>query len=289
MVEGKGYLIGGRNNKPVNIYNPVDNSWSEVPGPGIELHHMQCVSYHESVWIVTSWTGGYPRESNVPQIYIYNTVENSWSTRMGLPKSRQRGGAAAVLHDEKIYVVAGNSGGHGSHSRSLGWMDYYDLKTEEWVTNLADMPDPRDHVGGAVVNGNALCVAGGRDGSVDLFATRGGTYCYYFATKLWKNVGVDIPTQRAGAAYGTTCEGNMMVVGGERYDAHDDVELFDGKQWTVLPSLVQKRHGSGLAVSDCLCGKIFIASGSGGRGARPELNSTEVYLPKGENLDCSSF
>ncbi|KAI0559010.1 ring canal kelch protein [Gracilaria domingensis] len=293
MVKGKGYLIGGRGEKPVDIFDPATNTWTDAPGPGIELHHMQCVAYGSEIWIPTSWTGPFPREQNVDKIYIFNTLSNSWYTRPGLPEYRRRGGAAAVLHDLKIYVLAGNRGGHGAHATTLGWVDYYDLRTNSWVLNLPSLPDPRDHVGGALVNWKKICVAGGRDGGVAGFTTtKGSTYCFNLNGKgsgWWQNMNAPIPAQRAGASYGMNCYGHLVIAGGERYDAFSRVDIFDGYLWRTTAYMKQKRHGSGLAVSNCMCGKIFIASGSGAQGGGPELKTTEVYHPYGNTNPCAFY
>ena len=47
-VNGKGYLIGGRGEKPVDVYDPNIQSWTQKAGPGLELHHMQCVAVEET-------------------------------------------------------------------------------------------------------------------------------------------------------------------------------------------------------------------------------------------------
>jgi len=41
-TNNKAYLIGGRGNPPVNVYDPSTREWSVEPGPGQQLHHMQC-------------------------------------------------------------------------------------------------------------------------------------------------------------------------------------------------------------------------------------------------------
>lgn len=197
-----------------------------------------------------------------------------------------------MLVGRRIYVVAGNRGGHGPPAQTLGWMDYYDLDTKTWVTGLKDLPIPRDHVGGALVNGQ-LCIAGGRDGGADDFfaAVESSVFCYDFELEDWVRKD-DIPTPRGGAATERLCDGRMMVAGGEgkRSAAFDTVEIFDGTSWTTAPPLKRARHGTGLAVAKkCTCGQVFIASGSGARGGSPELSETEVYLPNGKDGTCDSY
>jgi len=226
-------------------------------------------------------------EQNVAEILMFDTLTNTWSNKTGLPEHRRRGGGAAVLYGRDIYVVAGNRGGHGEGiGQALAWVDKYNIDTDQWTTNLTDAPHARDHTGGGIVDGK-LCVAGGRDsGAADYFnATILPTDCYNFATDQWE-VQEDIPQGRAGAAYGTTCDGKLMVAGGEGYgQAFDRVDVFNGTSWQTVDSLETARHGTGLAVN-CFCNHIYIASGSGAQGGNPELNTTETYFPSGIDVVC---
>lgn len=288
MVGNKAYLVGGRDKNPVNVYNPATRQWTQEPGPGLKIHHMQCVAADNKIWIISAWTGNCCSEQNVPDIYIYDTIAKKWQTKPGLPEERRRGGAAAVLHGRDIYLVAGNRGGHGAgKGRTLAWFDKYNIDSYQWTVNLTNAPHARDHTGGGMVNGK-LCVASGRDGgAVDCFnATVLPTDCYNFDTGTWE-VHADIPQGRAGAAIGTTCDGKLMVAGGEGYlQAWDRVDVFDGSSWQTIGSLQTARHGSGLAI-DCACNHIHIASGSGAQGGSPEMNSTETYFPAGIDVACS--
>lgn len=293
MANGKGYLIGGRGTRGVDEFDPKTRVWKKaVAKMPTQMHHMQCVFYQGKIWIATSWFGGSPRESVNEKMWIFTVATKTWKSAPGLPPARRRGAAASVVFNDKLYVVAGNRGGHGPPAKTLGWFDYYDFKTKKWVTNLPNLPVPRDHVGGAMVNGQ-LCIAGGRNGGANSFfsATVPSTYCYNFGMKKWIKKD-DIPAPRAGSAYGRTCGGKMMIAGGEGKfkAAFNRVDLFDGSKWTTLPSLKRARHGTGLAVANCgSCGQIFIASGSGARGGRPELESTEVWLPNGKDVRCANF
>jgi len=288
----KAYLLGGRyrGNNAVNIYNPVNRTWSEGAAPPIELHHTQCVMVNGTIWMVSAWTGEYPTESNVEEIHIYDPSSNSWSTKPGLPAERRRGGAAVVYYDRKIFVSHGNRGGHetADFAETLGWLDYFDIDSDEWVTDLLDAPNPRDHTGGVEIDGR-ICVAGGRDGGDIDFNNKQilPTDCYDPSTGTW-TVEADIPVGRSGASYGKTCDGKLMIAGGEgNGQAYRNVDVFDGSSWTKLDNLNVARHGSGLAV-DCQCNQIHIASGSGAQGGSPELRSVETYFQGGEDVACEA-
>ena len=70
MVGRKGYLIAGRARRNVEIYDVIHRTWSVGAKPPIQLHHSQCVVADNKIWIVSSWTGGYPMETNAEYIYV---------------------------------------------------------------------------------------------------------------------------------------------------------------------------------------------------------------------------
>lgn len=291
MAQGKGYLIGGRGKKNVGIFDPKVGTWTNGVNMPTQMHHMQCVHYNGTIYVPTSWYGGSPNESINEYMWAYDIGSDSWRNLTGLPLHRRRGAAASVILQNKIWVIAGNIGGHGPPSITLGYLDYFDLESGEWITELPDLPEGRDHVGAAVVGGK-ICIAGGRDGGIDKYkATIASTFCYDVGLSQWQNMNAPIPHPRAGAATGLTCDGKMMVVGGEGPPKRvfEDVEVFNGTGWEIWPPLVRARHGTGIAIANCNCGHIYIAAGSGDRGGRPELSSTERFIPLGGSATCSEY
>lgn len=293
MVDGLVVLLGGRGvDRTTDIYNPLSKTWRQGASPGkdVEIHHAQCVAIGFNVWIVSSWRGLFPFEMNNNRIFIYNVRSNSWSFRRGMPASRNRGSAAAVQRGDWIYVVGGNRGGHGSHATALPWMDAYNWRTGVWsaVGTFPDIPDGgRDHFGGGLVK-DELCIAGGRDSGTDKFftAVRRSTFCFNFNERRWSQRADMIPG-RAGTMTGTSCDGQLIVAGGEGFGiAFSRVDVFDGYRWFQGPSLIDSRHGSGLAVASCSCGHMFIPSGNGRQGGRQELSSMEQYIPSGAPPTC---
>jgi hypothetical protein len=186
-----------------------------------------------------------------------------------------------VVDGTKIWVSHGNRGGHekDSFATSLGYIDYYDTVTETWTlgsdAGFPDAPNPRDHTGGALVNGR-ICVSGGRDGGVINWPPVAPTDCFDPVTKTW-SVEANIPVVRSGSSYGTSCDGKLIVAGGEG-NISSRVDVFNGSTWqTFTNGLIDSRHGSGLAF-DCVRNLIYIASGSpnGGGG---QTKSMEIYTP----------
>jgi N-acetylneuraminic acid mutarotase len=289
-VGQRAYLVGGRGMKNTNIYDPRNRTWSVGATTPKELHHMQCVAAQGKLWIMAPWTGAYPQETNTPNAYVYDPATNTWATKTALPLGRRRGSAAAVvsLDESKIYVSHGTTGGHetANFSTTLPFLDVYDIATDSWK-NLSDSaPNPRDHTGGALINGR-ICVAGGRNGAEINWPSIAQMDCYNLTSGQWK-VEAPIPQVRAGSAYGVTCDGQLMIAGGEGDgQVWRNVDVFNGTSWTTIASLNVARHGTGLAV-DCVCNQIHVASGSLSQGGGIETKSVETYFPSGSDTKCTA-
>jgi len=277
--KGKFYLAGGRGIKPVNIYDPASNTWTDGTKPPIELHHFQAVSYKDKIWMVGVMTGKYPNEVPVPNIYIYDPATDSWETGDEVPADRQRGSSGVVIYKDKFYIVCGIADGHNGDHKT--WVDTYDPGTGRWEI-LPDAPNTRDHFHAVVIK-NKIYAAGGRNTSkntnqvfdlvipeVDVFDLKKQT---------WETLpeSSNLPTLRAGTS-AVNFKGNLLVIGGESMahkEAHNEVEALDPKTgiWEPKTSLNRGRHGTQAVVYK---GKIYTASGSGNRGGGPELKTIEI-------------
>lgn len=275
--KGKLLLIGGRRINPVDVFDISTNTWTARSETPLELHHFQAVPYQDRVYLMGAMTGNYPRETPLEKIVVYHPSTDKFSFVHSIPESRRRGGAGAVLYNDKIYVVGGITNGHVDGYQP--WLDEYDPKTGNWRV-LPDAPHARDHFQ-AVVIGDRLYSVGGRTTSqatkqvfeltvpeVDVFD---------FKTGKWLDEATcpDLPTGRAGNM--AVAVGGRLVVGGgesQQATAHADVEVYDpaSKKWDAAPKLNRGRHGSGFAIID---EHLYTASGSGNRGGGPELESIE--------------
>jgi len=277
-------LLGGRGIKPVSIYNIHTKKWSTGAPPPIELHHFQPVVYNNSIYIVGAFTGGWPDEKPVPNIYRYSPGKDSWTKGSTIPTKRQRGATGAVLVEDQIFVVCGIKNGHIDDHKN--WLDMYDLKTDTW-TQLPDAPRPRDHFQAVAAEGQIFVMAGRRSSAPnDGFKhTIKEVDIYDIAKKEWTTASKPIPTPRAGN-FATLYNKEVLILGGEsgtQVAAHNEVEGFhiNNLQWTSHTPMIQGRHGTGAAlVGD----KIIIASGCGNRGGQPELQTIEAFIPKTDTI-----
>jgi large repetitive protein len=279
-VGNKGYLVGGRGNLPTEEYDFATKTWTKKANPDIELNHFQAVNIKNEIWMAGGFTGGFPGETPVAQIRIFNPANNAWRNGPEIPAARRRGSAGAVYHNGKLYLVCGITNGHlNGH---VAWFDEYDPDTRQWKT-LPDAPRVRDHFN-AVVVGNKLYLAGGRktsEATGQLFdLTIPEVDVYDFNTQQWSTLPAakNIPTQRAGTM-AVGFEGYVMIIGGESVsqdNAHAEVQAYDtiGEKWVVLQPLKRGRHGTGAFLYN---NQIYIAAGSGSRGGSPELDNVERF------------
>jgi len=280
-LNGKLYLLGGRGVKPVEEYDPASNTWKKLSPTPIQLHHFQAVPVGDRIALVGAMTGGFPKEPPVLNVWWFEPARDEWTKGPAMPVGRERGGAGAVLFQDKIYLVGGNTNGHWNGF--VTWVDALDLKTGEWQI-LPDAPHARDHFQASVVDGK-IVAAGGRRTYTETKQTFNLTVpevdVYDIAAGKWTTLEAKIPTPRAGCM-ATVRDGRVIIIGGEstaQGNAHNEVQalsLVTG-QWESLPSLNQGRHGTGAPFigDDC-----YVAAGCSQRGGGKEINSVEkLHFP----------
>lgn len=274
------FLFGGRGNRPVDRYVFQNNTWDSVAKMPIPLNHFQAVTYKNAVYIAGAFTGSYPHEKPVAEVYAFYPMTNTWGVETKVPVARRRGAAACVVYNDKLYLICGIVDGH--YDGQVNWVDEYDFKTKSW-RQLPDAPHARDHFQSVVIK-DKLYNAGGRRSSAKTNETFQLTVpevdVYDFSSGSWSTFdsSSNIPTQRAGCttvAIGKNC---FIVIGGEsakQKEAHNEAEIFNVKvgHWVNTLRLKQGRHGTQAVVYK---GRIFIVAGSANKGGGPELNDMEV-------------
>lgn len=282
-VGGKGYLMGGRGVKPVEEFDPATRIWRELGPTPLEIHHFQPVAVGDVVYVMTAMSGKYPKETPLDTAFIFDPATDAWRRGPEIPLHRRRGGAGTAVHDGRIYVACGIIDGHTSGT--VAWFDEFDPKSGTW-RELPDAPRVRDHLS-AVVSEDRLYLVGGRNTSYhepDNFtaffeAVIPEVDVYDFATQQWSTLPAQLPVPTAAGGLVAT-DGSIYYFGGESAQdlAHSETQQLDLKtgEWSLVAALQRGRHGGGTAVLD---GKVYVATGSGGRGGGPELSSTEVLEP----------
>lgn len=279
QVGDKFYLLGGRGMKPIDIYDPVARKWTQGAQPPFEMHHFQAIEYQGLLYVMGALNGGWPFETPIPNILIYDPAIDQWAIGPEIPGHRQRGAAGVAIHQDKLYLVCGIVNGHTSGW--VPWLDEYDPATNSWK-ELPDAPRARDHFQAAVIDGKLYAAGGRHSGKGSGFeATLGQVDVYDFASGKWSTLPSpqgDIPTQRAGCTALVSGK-DLIIIGGEsgsQVPAHSEAEVLNTttNTWSALPELNRGRHGTQAVLTNNV---IFIAAGCGNRGGEPELNTQEMY------------
>ncbi|PHN08375.1 Kelch repeat-containing protein [Flavilitoribacter nigricans] len=277
-VKSRFYLMGSRGIKPISIYDARKNTWTEGAAPPIEIHHFQPVNYRNKIYVIGALTGGYPGETPVPYILIYDPVLDAWSKGPDIPTHRLRGSTGVTVYRNRIYIAAGIKDGHrGDHKN---WLDVFDPRTGEWL-ELPDAPHARDHFQAIAAKGRIYLIGGRRSESEkDIFANlEPAVDVFDLRTGSWSTLEEPLPTPRAGNYLALYGKKQIVVLGGETGDqeaAHSETEVLDveNHEWSRWASMVQGRHGTGAVVYR---NKIFVASGCGKKGGAPEVPTMEVF------------
>jgi len=281
--KGKFYLIGGRGVNPVNVFDPVTNMWKQKSKSPLQIHHFQAVVYNDAIYLVGAMSGVYPTEPPLDNIWIYYPEKDLWEKGPEIPENRRRGGAGAVLYNDKIYLVCGIKIGHTSGTNN--YFDSYDLKTGKWE-KLTDAPHIRDHFPAIVVDDKLYCI-GGRNTSVHypnnfgaFFSATENIVDYYdFKEEKWYSLKEPIPYPTAAGGL-VHIDGKLIYMGGEgnqklAFNQTQCLDLQSGT-WSQLSSLNIGRHGSGAIIWQ---NKIYIAAGSPKKGGG-NMTSIEVFEEK---------
>ncbi len=274
------FLIGGRGIKHVEIFNPKTNSWKQAGKTPFEIHHFQPVVYGDEIYILSAFTGKFPRETPLEKVWIYNPKDDQWREGPVIPENRRRGGGGVLTVGDKIYVAGGIIDGH--HSGTIPWTDVFDPKTGKWV-ELSDMPHRRDHTV-AAGDDQHMYLLGGRTTDYHEEDNYGAFMAktiskvdrFNFSTGKWDTLAKDLPVATAGAG-AVMVKGKIYYMGGEtgQLAAHNEIQVYDintGK-WEIIGALERGRHGTQPVV---IGDKMYIAAGSGNKGGGPELSTTEA-------------
>jgi len=274
IVNGKLYLLGGRAIRAVQMFDPVTSTWTDVGSMPLELHHFQPVAVGDSIYVIGAFTCCYPEEPSIAEIHVFNTTTNTWSINGSMPASRVRGSASAVVRDNIIYLLGGNTLGHSGGA--VAWFDSYNPATGDW-TVLPDAPTKRDHFSAVIVSDYLVAAAGRQTASPNPFKNAvAATDMYDFSSGEWSSAD-PIPSLRAGALAAAAGD-EIIVAGGEINTSTLAIATVEAmnvytREWRALKPLGTGRHSGGGVVLD---GQFHVVAGSLKAGGAPETSSHET-------------
>jgi N-acetylneuraminic acid mutarotase len=258
----------------VESFDTEQNHWS-VPAPLPQsINHVNLASVEGRLHSFGGLAGSSPDDPvwlAVPECNRYDPHTDAWTPIAPMPGAA-RGSSAIGVSGSTVYVAGGMSQlaatANGTQN-ALSDVSSYDAATDTWNENYPPLPDPRQHAGGAVVNG-VMYVIGGRKEVEHHYNT-------VFALDLdqphtWEER-ARMPTSRGGLACSALQDRYIICAGGEgnvdnSLGVFVEVEMYDTQldEWWSLPPMDVARHGTAAVT---VRGRVYvpgggIASGGGG-------------------------
>jgi hypothetical protein len=252
------YVVGGfdSNRQSVaSVWVFDGTSWSSGPPLPIALNHPAATAVGDDVLVA----GGFNNGTATNRAFVLHEGAPAWADVS--PLHDARGAAALVTVAGTPYVIGGNAGG-----AQIADVERFDPAAGTW-TVVTQLPRPRNHLAGFVLNGQA-CVAGGREP-----ATSTSIDCLDPSTLGWTSIST-LPTPTSGAAAGVV-QGTLFVAGGEPSGEGSIVpvvqQLIAGA-WSTQPMLVP-RHGTGFAAFG---GRVWMCGGATAPGYAAVADCTSI-------------
>ncbi|MGK4003222.1 kelch repeat-containing protein [Sorangium sp. So ce1036] len=252
-LDGKVYVIAGldadqRNTGRVEVYDPRAGTWSEAAPLPLGLNHANVAAVNGKIYLLGGMIGDFPWMA-IGDAFEYDPATDAWTALDPMPEGTARGSAAVGTKGTKIYLAGGLRSLSSPFQDTVPTFSSYDVATGAWEA-LPDLPEPRDHVAGAVV-GSTFYVLGGRANGQDNVADT--VFAYDLAEGAW-STRAPMPTARGGVATAVIGE-TIYVIGGEGNQEpgtsgiFDDNEAYDTARdaWEVLAPMRTPRHGTGAA------------------------------------------
>ncbi|MFB4289743.1 Kelch repeat-containing protein [Nonomuraea sp. ATR24] len=287
VVGEKLYVIGGVLDEPafpttarMEVYDTRRDTWSTAAPLPVAMNHPNAVTVGGKIYVLGGLSGGTSWQA-LRDAFVYDPRTGHWTRLPSVPATMARGSAAIGVRGTKIYLAGGMltlTPGPGGLQDTVATVTSYDVVSGRWE-KLPDLPEARDHVGGAVI-GSTFYVVGGRDrGQVNV---RDTVYAFDLRTRRWSER-APMPTARGGiatAVVGTriyTFGGEGRHHGGNPNTVFPDVEAYDAvhDRWQRLAPMPVPRHGTAAVA---VGGTIYIpGGGTAGGGAPVAVN--DAYRP----------
>ncbi|KAM7206476.1 hypothetical protein V8F20_002825 [Naviculisporaceae sp. PSN 640] len=298
-----------------NLVQQLDTKtyiWVDQPPLPIPLNHVNAAYVDGKVYVLSglavdtdgSWRGTdrswvLDLQPNIPHGKMHRLSKEykknaraGWKELPRLPTGLvPRGSAAVGIHKGKIYLAGGMTvlqPWEGGQQDSVSSVLVFDTKKDKWVSDrqnqVPDLPEPRDHMGTAVIDGT-MYVVGGRDhGQLNV---RNTVFALDISNeravrKGWVIRKGKVPTPRGGLAAASIGE-RIYTFGGEgnleegSSGVFNQTEVYNVRTdtWEGLGPMKLPRHGTSAVAVD---GKVYIPGGGVQIGAGP-VGTVDVFVP----------
>jgi len=268
VVDDKLYFFGGytqgvRSSKRSEIFDPKDNSWTQIQDLPSAITHMNLVLDGRIVWFAGGFKDGY-KGHTIAEVWNYDIDKDRYTAGPLLPETRGGGGLALV--DRKLHYFGGLMADRDTDSP-----DHWVLDLDQWAegsarwTSAAPMPEPRNQFSVVTIDGKIYAIGGQfHHDSMQLDQAR--VDIYDTKTDSWSS-GPVLPKGHSHAEGGTFVHaGRIYMVGGHTTPEGgtksidpDILALRPGGQWEVVATLPMSLSSPAAAI---IGGKLYVAGGS---------------------------
>ena len=267
VVNNKLYIFGGflkdlKTTPKVQVYDPATNRWTAKRDMPEQLTHAAVVADGQIVYVAGGFVGDHPGPQTA-HVWKYNAASDTWSAFTPLPAAR--GGGAMVLLGRTLHFAGGTE-------RNPGQTDLYVRDTpDHWTLNLdnpvawqsaAPLPNPRNHLAAAALNGK-MYVMGGQHLGDEYIGTQSEVDMYNPVSNTWVKV-ASLPRAISHTNSSTVVWNNriVMVAGvGSNSEKIADVYEYDpaANTWSALPALPAPRQSP---VAGVINNRLIVSTGS---------------------------
>ena len=241
----------------VDVFDPEANIWTQrqnLPGPET---HVGAAVKDGTVYMVGGFRGPASSWVTSSEFWSYDFANDVWTALPPLPS--QRAALSLTNVGNAFYAVGGLAADGNTDSANN---TYWFIDDDQWTTST-DLPNPRNHLGGAVVLGQ-LYIVGGRHSWDEISGNQPELDAFDPTSSSWSRL-ADIPALgRSEIAASTFSAGDrLFVIGGSVNPATPSAEVWvydpTSDQWSALPPLPGPRKG---AVAAAIGNKIVVTTGS---------------------------
>ena len=212
------------------------------------------------------WAGGYTANAagtgqifGTKEVWRYDPASNAYARMPDLPLTRSAGQLAYL--NGRLHYFGGTNLARTENTADHWALDLSD-QAAGWVAR-APLPNPRHHMGAAVLGGSIYAV-GGQHAHDSQLATQNDVHAYDAVSNAWTQR-ADLPKSVGHISSSTfAMDGRILVLGGEV--AHNsvirDTYAYDPATngWTALTPLPAARRSG---VADAIGGVVYYSTGSG--------------------------
>ena len=256
------------------VFDPLAETWTLLaPMPPMNgtghggMTHSGIATDGKNIFLAggyTSNSSGRGQTFGTREVLRYDPAQDTYGRLPNLPVERAAG--QLEYYGGKLYYFGGTNQARTEDTGNLYILDLTGGATS-WREG-ASLPNPRNHLGGVVLDGKIYAIAGQHKHDNRL-TTQDDVHAYDPNTDSWQQV-ASLPLPLSHIADSSfALDGKLVVVGGEvdHLEAIPNVFTYDPQvdMWRELTSLPVARMST---VADAISGTIISAGGSGGtRGA----------------------